>query len=162
MIIRGIFILLSTNMDKQLLRKKIKDMFIVREYDGSYVLFGKYVVIPINDMFEISIDGENTNYMFSSLKNAVTWCVFEKNNKYKEFKRLYELDQLASSLEVHIQQYEKLAKKNNGMQRDIFLARLIEEKAKRKHVLSEIQEYIQVSRYLQSKKFAENQEKIDK
>lgn len=148
-------------MDKQLLRKKIKDLFIVKEEDGSYVLFGKYVVVPKNDMYEIIIDGEANNYTFSSLRNAVTWCVFEKNNKYKEIKRLYELDQMIGSITVHIHQYEKLVRKNSGFEKDVFLSRLIEEKAKRKQILGEIDQYVQISRFLQTRKFIENQDKFD-
>ena len=148
-------------MDKHLLRKKIKDLFIVKEDDGSYVLFGKYTVVPKNDLFEIVVDGEPGNYTFSSLKNAVTWCVFEKNNKYKEIKRLLELDEMIGSLTVHILQFERLAKKNTGLERDIYIARLIEEKARRRQVLEEIQSYVQFSRYLQTKKFSENQSQID-
>jgi len=148
-------------MDKHLLHKKIKDLFIVKEDDGSYVLFGKYLVIPKDDLFEIVIEGETGNIAFSSLKNAVTWCVFEKNNKYKEIKRLLELDQMIGSLSVHISQYERLAKKNTGLERDIYIARLIEEKARRKQALEEIQDYVQISRFLQTKKFRENQYKFD-
>lgn len=147
-------------MDKLLLKKKIKDLFIVKENDGSYVLFGKYIIIRNNDIFQVYIDGENSNYTFYSLKNAVSWCVFEKNNKRKENQRLCELDQLISSLNVHILQYEKIVKKKVGEDRDIFISKLTEEKNRKKIAMKEINKFIEQSRYLQIGKFKENQYKI--
>lgn len=146
-------------MDKVTLKKKINDLFIVRENDGSYNLFGKYTVIPENNSYKVNVNGETDFLHFSSLRNAVTWCVFEKNNKYKEVKRIHELDELISSLNVIIAQHTKLLEKTTSEDKYIFSAKLAEGKVKKKQAMKEIEEYANISRYWQRKKFSENQDK---
>lgn len=146
-------------MDKVTLKKKINDLFIVRENDGSYNLFGKYTVIPDNNSYKVNVNGETEFLHFSSLRNAVTWCVFEKNNKYKEIKRIHELDELISSLNVIIAQHTKLLEKTTSEDKYIYSAKLAEGKVKKKQAIKEIEEYANISRYWQRKKFSENQDK---
>jgi hypothetical protein len=146
-------------MDKITLKKKISDLFIVRENDGSYNLFGKYTVVPENNTYKVNITGEQEYLHFSSLRNAVTWCVFDKNNKYKEVKRIHELDELISSLDVIIAQHTKLLEKTNNEDKYIYSAKLAEGKYKKKQALQEIEKYANISRYWQRKKFNENQDK---
>jgi hypothetical protein len=146
-------------MDKITLKKKISELFIVRENDGSYNLFGKYAVVPVNNTYKLNVIGEPEYYFFSSLRNAVTWCVFDKNNKYKEVKRIHELDELISSLDVIIAQHTKLLEKTKNEDKYIYSAKLAEGKYKKKQALQEIEKYASISRYWQRKKFNENQDK---
>ena len=146
-------------MDKVTLKKKINDLFIVRENDGSYNLFGKYTVIPDNNSYKVNVNGETEFLHFSSLRNAVTWCVFEKNNKYKEIKRIHELDELISSLNVIIAQHTKLLEKTTSEDKYIYSAKFAEGKVKKKQAIKEIEEYANISSYWQRKKFSENQDK---
>jgi hypothetical protein len=68
-------------MNKRELSNKINDLLIFRDEDGSYFLFGKYRIIPDTfGNFQVSNDDEII-HNFSSLKNAVTWCVFDKNKQ---------------------------------------------------------------------------------
>lgn len=147
-------------MNPRDLSNKIKDLFIVREYDGSYNLFGRYLIKPSEDgLYEVSfVKDEGEKYTFSSLKNAVTWCVFEKNKKYKEIKHIQDLDNILGSLDVSIAQHKKLAEKVEDIElKDIFLAKLYEEKLKKRVALEQMNEYVNISKYWQTKKFAENQ-----
>ena len=142
-------------MNKAYIQKKIKELFIVQEDDGSYNLFGTYVVKPQpNGGFKVSKHDEDS-VEFSTLKYAVTWCVFEKNNKYKERERLCTLDQIINNLEVSMYQHKKLAKKVKGSDRDIYLAKFLEDKIKKKKAIEEMEQYTSFSRYIQTKKFAE-------
>jgi hypothetical protein len=145
-------------MNKAYMQKKIKELFIVQENDGSYNLFGTYMVKPqTNGGFKVFvIDGYDAESIeFSSLKYAVTWCVFEKNNKHKERERLYTLDQLINSLEVTMFQNKKLAEKVKSPDRYIYLAKFLEDKLKKKKAIQEIEQYTSLSRYIQDKKFTE-------
>ena len=142
------------------LSKKIKDLLIVRENDGSYNLFGKYIIKPSNNgLYELTLLNEDTiKISFSSLKNAVTWCVFEKNNKYKEIKHIQDLDNLIGSLEVHIAQYKNLAIKTKDRElKDIYMAKLFEDKLRKKQAVDQLNSYVAWSKYWQEKKFEENQ-----
>lgn len=149
-------------MNSKELKNKIRDLLIFRDNDGSYHLFGTYTIVPNNGYYSVILNEEPQNiHIFSSLKHAVTWCVFDKNNKYKEVKRILELDSTLSSLDVSIAQHKKLVKNNNKNIQDryIYLAKLNEEKLKKQAALSEINNYITLSKHWQSKKFAENQVK---
>lgn len=146
-------------MNKKDLVTKIQDLFIVREYDGTYNLFGRYIVTPTKDgYYVITILEENINLEFSTLRHAVTWCVFQKNNKYKEIKRIYELDGLIGSLNVNIEQHRRLMNKSKSSEdKYIYLAKLEEDKRKKRLALEEINGYAELSKYWQNKKFQENQ-----
>lgn len=146
-------------MNKKDLVTKIQDLFIVREYDGTYNLFGRYIVTPTKDgYYVITILEENINLEFSTLRHAVTWCVFQKNNKYKEIKRIYELDGLIGSLNVNIEQHRRLMNKSRSSEdKYIYLAKLEEDKRKKRLALEEINGYAELSKYWQNKKFQENQ-----
>lgn len=148
-------------MNNKELSSKIQDLLVLKDDDGIYHLFGKYIIIPTDDSFRVSKISEESDFLlFSSLKNAVTWCVFDKNKKYKEIKRIYELDHLLSSLDVSIAQHEKLIiKRTKTEDRYIYMAKLNEEKLKKKAALKEINEFASISKYWQTKKFIENKGK---
>jgi hypothetical protein len=148
-------------MNKSYLAKKIKDIFIVKEYDGSYNLFGTYIIVPKEGgIFKIVTinDPYAPEYEFSSLKYAVTHCVFEKNKKCKETKRLRELDQIIGALDVAIAQHKKLMNKREIPDKFIYLAKLEEDKIRRKNALKEIDGYTSLSMHLQTKKYQEYQD----
>ncbi len=149
-------------MNNRELKNKIRDLLILRNEDGTYHLFGTYVIEPKNDLYKVVVNDENNNILiFSSLKHAVTWCVFDKNNKYKEVKRIAELDSLLGSLDVSIAQYKKLVKDKQKLPEDryIYMAKLNEDKLKKQAALREINNYINLSKHWQTKKFAEHQDK---
>lgn len=154
---KGTYILLNTSMNKYYIQKKIKEVFIVHENDGSYNLFGSYVVNQQpTGVYKVSaIDSKYPvdPVEFSSLKYAVSYCVFEKNNKRKEKQRLVELDEIINSLDVNMAQHQKLAQKASATDKSIYLAKLLEDKLKKKQAISEIQRYTALSRYIQDKKF---------
>lgn len=140
------------------LASKIRDLLIIREDDGSYNLFGKYKVVQNTNGYAVTVDKEPLDYSFSSLKTAVTWCVFDKNKKYKEVKRLVEIDLALGGLDVAIAQHKRLLNKTTDLiDKQIFMAKLIEEKRKKQELSKEIQDYIATSKYMQAKKFAENE-----
>lgn len=144
-------------MNPKDLKNKIKDLLIIKNDDGTYHLFGKYQIerIGVNNYVVFT---QETKLEFSSLRHAVTWCVFDKNNKYKEVKRIYELDGLLGSLDVNISQHTRLAEKYADETKDIYLAKLYEDKLRKKQVINELAEFINLSKHWQSKKFAENRD----
>lgn len=145
-------------MNKNYMQKKIKELFIVQENDGSYNLFGTYIINPQpNGTFTVSVinDKYQEPVEFSLLKYAVSWCVFEKNNKHKETKRLYELDKLINGLDVDMLQHKKLAEKTSSSRKYIYLAKFLEDKLKKKQAIEELQRYTELSRHIQDKKYAE-------
>lgn len=145
-------------MNYQELSKKINDLLIVRESDGSYFLFGKYKIT--NDKFGFKVIKKGTDdesLVFSTLQYAVSWCVFDKNNKKTYQSRLEELDTILGSLDVAMFQHKKMLNKHrNTEDKYIFLAKLSEEKHKKKKALDEITSYVYTSKLIQDKKYLEN------
>lgn len=149
-------------MNKKDLATKIHDLLIVREDDGSYVLFGKYIVVPTaQGFFKAALMNEPENTVeFSSLKHAVTWCVFEKNKKIKDVSRIVELDNMLGSLEVQIAQNKRMVDKHKSTEdKFIYMAKLSEAKLRKTQALEEINNYIAISKHWQNNKFAENQDR---
>lgn len=147
-------------MNKIDIKNKINELFISRDNDGTYNLFGNYVISTINGQYHLVKDDSLDTLVFNSLKHAVTWCVFDKANRYKEVKRVHELDNEIVSADALIANYNRLIVKNsNNSNKYIYKAKLIEQKLKKRKMLEEINDFAGLSKYMQSKKFAENQYK---
>jgi len=143
------------------LNSELSEVFIVDCEDGSYELFNKYRVEPHpSGVFKVIPLSVTEEHIFSSKKNAFTWCIFDKYKKITETKRIEELDLLISSLDLIIAQQKKLLgkAKDNGTKL-IFLAKLQEGKRKRTAMVNEINNYINISRHWQSSKFTNTQPK---
>lgn len=149
-------ILLNTKVTKTDIKSKIKELFIVREEDGSYNLFGRYIIENRNGEFILQEKGENTHYVFYFLKHAVTWCVLNNNKNYKDVKRVLELDNELVSLDAAIENHTRLIRKNP--KNPIYGTKLQEEKLKKRKILNEINNYTVLSKYIQSKKYKDNQD----
>jgi hypothetical protein len=65
---------------------------------------------------------------------------------------------MLGGIDVSIAQHKRLAEKSNCFEdRSIYLAKLYEEKLKKRSWTEEINTYIKISKHWQNKKFAENQ-----
>lgn len=144
-------------MNRHDFRQKVKDLLIVRENDGSYNLFGKYFIHQLDGNYTVTLHNEPEEFTFSTLKYAVTWCIFEKQQKNKDIKRIADLDTQIASHDVNILQYKKLIEKyKTDDVKYIYMAKLSEEKIKKNRALKEINDYALTSKYWQSKKYDEN------
>ena len=91
---------------------------------------------------------------FAQLKHAVTWCVFHKNKKIKDLYKIEELDQQLDGLSVTINIQKRLALKNIE-NKYIHLAKLYEDKLKKKVAQEEMDYYVNSSKHLQFNTFKE-------
>lgn len=140
-------------MNSKDFKKKIKDLLIVKNDDESYYLFGQYHIIKKDSYYTLT-DLENGQHVFSTLRHAVTYCVFKKNNKLKDVKRIKELDDLLGSLDVAIAQHQRLATNSNDPEvKQIYLAKLGEEKLKKQIFRKELEEYVNFSKWLQTQNY---------
>jgi hypothetical protein len=146
-------------MNKSDIKNKINELFISRDNDGTYNLFGNYVISTVDGQYHLVKETGTEPLIFYSLKHAVTWCVFDKANKYKEVKRVHELDNEIVSADALIANYNRLMSKCTNSNKYIYKAKLIEQKLKKRKMLQEISDFTGLSKYMQSKKFAENQHK---
>ena len=144
-------------MNKAEIKNKIGDLFIVRENDGSYNLFGRYFIENNNGEFILNERGEDYQIRFYFLKHAVAWCVLNNAKNHKSVRRIHELDNHLVSLDAAIENYTRLLRKNkeNSV---VYVAKLKEEKLKKRRVLEEINEYTLLSKHIQRTKYKQNQD----
>lgn len=143
-------------MNRTDLSKKIKDLLVLKQDDGTYHLFGQYHITKDSDnLYTVNwIKDSTISIKFGQLKYAVTWCVFHKNNKYKDINKIAELDETLDSLSMVITNHKRLAEKNVE-NRPIYLAKLSEDKIRRKEAQKAMDYYVEYSKYWQNKTFKE-------
>jgi hypothetical protein len=135
--------------------QNMNDIAIFQNDDGSYEFFNKYLVIKHHSGYKVKTKFDSHERLFSSLKFAVTWCIFENRNKYVRAKRIEYLDQMLAGSEVSIEIHRHLIKKAKETENKlIYVAKLTEEQAKRKKMLGEMYTYVNESKSLQTQKFA--------
>lgn len=131
----------------------LRDVMVIQNADGSYELFDRYYIKKKgNGYFEVRTSTDTK--CFSSLKNAVTWCIYEKNCKLYETKRIEYLDNILASLEVSIPVHERMIKRHKSLDdKLIHMAKLQDAILKKQRMNKELQKHISISKYWQSKKF---------
>ena len=132
----------------------LQDLIIFQDTDGSYQLFNKYSILKKNDEYEVTVLTSDKKLHFSSLKNATAWCIFDKRDKFYETRRIQELDGKLSGLEVDIQIHQKMYReaKTEGDQL-IYIAKLSEDRLRRKIMLEELAEYTTDSKHWQERRY---------
>lgn len=143
------------------LSSNLKEVFIVKDPDGSYELFNRYKIQPQeNGLFKIIPYSFTEEVTFSSLKNAFVWCIFNKNNRFTETKRIHKLDHLLNSIEISMSQQRKLLTKTKDPElKSIYMAKLHESRVKKSSMINELTTYINISKHLQYRKFLAKQAK---
>ena len=134
--------------------KNLADLSVCRDQDGSYHLFDKYVIKRVNDEYQVTVKSFDTTKIFYTLKHAVAWCTFDKRNRIVDSERIYDLDKKVAGLESIIQGHQKLIKSAKNMDdKLIYLAKLGEEKMKKRQLYSELGRYIATSKFWQNNRF---------
>lgn len=132
------------------------DISVFKNEDGSYELFNRYFIVPDkNKNFTVVIKHTDSCKVFSSLKVAVTWCIFESRRQIRESHRIEELDALLSGLDFSISLHKKLIKSNKDMEKKLIqVAKLSEDQLRKKSMQDELIDYIKNSIYWQKRRFS--------
>jgi hypothetical protein len=134
---------------------KLENIAILQHDNGSYEFFNKYIILKEKKYYRLIYKYNSTEKLFSSIKNAVAYCIFEERNKFYEAERIEYLDQMLSGKDLSISHYRKLIGKTTDLETKlIYLAKLTEEENKKKLFTEELLGYIQESNVYQTKKFA--------
>jgi hypothetical protein len=108
----------------------------------------------MKDEYEVTVNSFDTNKTFYTLKHAVAWCTFDKRNRIVDSNRIYDLDKKVAGLESTIQGHQKLIKNSKNMDdKLIYLAKLGEEKMKKRQIYDELGRYIATSKSWQTNRF---------
>lgn len=134
---------------------KVSNIAIIKNDDGSYEFFNRYSISENPTGYKVESKYNSEIRYFASLKNAVTWCIFENRNKFTQAKRIEYLDQMISGNETAIDLHKKLIRKSQNLEHKlIYIAKLSEEQIRKKQMVQEMASYIAESNTWQTRKFA--------
>lgn len=147
-----------TRLNKVISQKdfdNIQKIIIYQDDDGSYTAYGSYHIFKNKDgIYKVSVLGTHTEKDFYKLKNAVAWCSFDKRSLYKQARRLHQLDQMIFSMDTEIQIHSNLMKKSKSDDTTlIYLAKLTQNKSKKRSFTNEINHFIEEYQRWQTKMF---------
>ena len=150
---------IEQNKVAQILKKeffsKMSDIAMMQNEDGSYEFFNRFTVYPTDNGYQIFIRNSSDIKLFSSLKNALTWCIFENRTKYSQAKRIEYLDCMIAGADMNIQIHRNLMKKATDTEyKLIYAAKLSEEQTRKRQMVAEMTSFINESNNWQTRKFA--------
>jgi len=133
----------------------LQDLIIFQDESGDYNLFNKYVIRrQSKSEYVVTMILSDTLHTFNSLKNATAWCIFDKRNKFYEARRILELDNKLGGVDVDILIHQKLFKKAKTEDEQlIYIAKLNEDRIKKKLMTDELDSYTNDSKHWQSNRF---------
>lgn len=138
------------------LNSSLQSLIVTKDKLGSYLLFGKYKIVPTKQgYFKVIVADKNLVEEFSSLRNAAAWCTLHNAELYREYTRLQQLDLKLSSLSLDIAVHRQLIRTTKSIEtKTLHIIRLQEDSHTKRQVVKEIKSFINSSRILQSKKFS--------
>jgi hypothetical protein len=133
----------------------LEDVIIFQNPNGSYELFNTYIISKNKkNEYIVTMHTTHTTHCFYTLKHAVAWCTFDKRNLLYQSSRILQLDNLLAGLEVDISLHTKIFKNSkNSDDKLIFLAKLNQDKMRKKQFTDELYVYINDSKKWQTKRF---------
>lgn len=132
----------------------LQDLVIFQDSDGSYQLFNKYTIFKTDLGYSVTTIVSDKTLLFTSLKNATAWCIFDKRDKFYESRRIEELDSKLSSIDVDIQTHQRLYQNaKTSDEQLIYVAKLTEGRLRKSIMLEELTEYTTDSKNWQERRF---------
>jgi hypothetical protein len=137
------------------LQSDAMDLSVIRLPTGDYMLFNRYIIRPTIGLYKVLINEiDNDNNVFSSLKVAVTWCVFHEKKRIAECKDIENLDFKLSSTLVELSQHNKILDNSKDAQVRMLYYSKLENSIERKKMLEEkLNKYINLSKNWQHSKY---------
>lgn len=151
---------LSNFIDSEL-DTDLQEVLFTKDDQGKYYLFGKYVIVRLNNLYKVYCLDTRNKVDFLSLKNATAWCVLRNSGDNHGASRIHNLDLKLSSIDIDIAVHKnkiKNAKSNFGTL--ISITKLQEDTYKRRWLVSELSHYINQSKRIQNNKFNAKDSKI--
>lgn len=134
--------------------KKLQDIAIYEDDDGTYKLFGIYFIKKGKHEYVVGSTSWDQTFIFGNIKNAVSWCTFHKRNKLYEANRIIELDRKLGTAELEIKILKrKFSKAETLEEKLIYLAKLNESKLKKVAFNEELYSFVMESRNWQERRF---------
>lgn len=132
---------------------KLQKKLILFEKEGTYNVFGKYIIENTKKTSKVLNTSGNVIHNFYSIKNALAWCIFDYRNKFYDSRRIIDLDRQLSSIDIDIEIHKRLYKKSKKENREIYELKLSEDLIKRSNIVNLLRKYIISSNTWQINRF---------
>lgn len=133
---------------------KLQNIAIFQNNNGEYEVFNSYIIVKKPSGADVKLHNGDVINTFYSLKNAICWCIFDKRGKYSSANRIIELDLKLSAVDVSMTLHQRLFRKTKDADnRMIYLAKLNEDKFKKRMMTDELDSYITESNNWQQKSY---------
>ena len=134
--------------------KRNLDNMIVKENDGSYIVFGKYRVAQHLYGYMVSTWSDDI-HCFDSKRNAVSWCVADKFNQLTLANTILNLDRRKQTLTADIYCRQSIGKRSQSTHS----YEIINMKVQPKQILlnsvsSELEKCVNSAKYMQIRGFS--------
>ena len=80
---------------------ELKNVLITCDQQGRYTVFGEYSIVPTNDEY-FRVKSNNLDLKFCTIRNALAYVTLFHAGKYKEARRIQQLDLSLSSINVDL------------------------------------------------------------
>jgi hypothetical protein len=133
---------------------------IFQDDDGSYNLFGTYIIRKTDLGFLVEKKHTHTIHSFMDLRNAVTWSTLDKCQNFNDSSRVLYLDQLLSGTMQNMITHEHLCKRTQDLEKRIlYLNKINEDKIKKRSISIELNNYTEKCKMWQYRQFELNSSK---
>lgn len=147
-------------LNKLLSKEKISTLerqIIFQERNGSYNLFGTYIISKTDVGYIVEKKHTYTSHLFTDLKNAVTWSTLDKCGNLNGSSRVLVLDRQLAGTTQNMLVHENLYKRAKDVdQQSIFLNKLHEGRIKKQAMTTEMNGFIERCKSWQYQQFAQN------
>jgi hypothetical protein len=147
-------------LNKLLSKEKISALerqIIFQDRDGSYNLFGTYIIAKTDLGYVVEKKHTYTVHTFVDLKNAVTWSTLDKCGNVNGANRVVILDRQLSGTSQNMIVHENLYKRaKDADQQSLFLNKLNEGRVKKQAMTLEMNGFIERCKAWQYQQFAQN------
>lgn len=137
--------------------EKLESQLVFQDRDGSYNLFGEYIIEKKPEGYVLEKKRTFTVFTFSELRHAVTWATFDKLNRVIESNKILDLDRQLSGTSENMKAHDRLCKSAKDLdKKTIYLNKVNEDRVKKRRILSEMEDFVEKAKAWQYKQFENN------
>lgn len=134
----------------------LKDVLILKNDTNHYYLFGKYEITPLDNQYKVELSDVYKTETFNYVQCAITWCLYHYNKKHASLKRIQQLDNRLTALDLSIKIHKRMLSDTKPIQ-DVYIleTKLEDELMKKERLQRELDSLVDASKNWQLKKFKE-------
>lgn len=128
------------NVVNETYSKAFTKALVKTEY--GIAVFGEYFILKISDGYRVLSRRTFTEAEFTSIRNALAWVIFEHQGRFRDSRRIAQLDSMISSLDVEINLHQRSKNKADSSRYIITLNKIQNEIARKQSLSIELDKYL--------------------